>query len=182
MASADPFAAIPQWGMVLLLVGGVALFSWTYGKVKPESPSSPSQVSLEFAGTPKGVEKLLGAWGFEDIAELRSSIHYDFLFIIGYAIPLAILVSGLSRYLGRSWSVLGELGSVIAWAQLVAGGLDFVENGLLLAILRGSKIPAWPPLACLAASVKFGFVGLGLVWIASGIVIALWLKVHPSIP
>jgi hypothetical protein len=173
--------------MALMLVGGIALFCWAGREMKPkgalpDKTPPPTQVSLEFAATPNRVATLLNTWSPEQKSGLRRGIYFDFLFIIGYAIPLAILVSWLSRYLGRSWSVLGELGAVIAWAQLVAGGLDVIENFLLLAILRGSKVPAWPPLACLAASVKFGFVGLGFVWIASSLVIALWLKVRPSIP
>ncbi|HXU46591.1 MAG TPA: hypothetical protein VN783_13770 [Thermoanaerobaculia bacterium] len=187
MALADPFAAVPKWGMALLLVGGVAIFCWAGRKMKPENAPAgqlppPSQVSLEFAGTPKGVATLLAAWTEPQKSALRRGISFDFLFILGYAVPLGILVSLLSRHLGRSWPVLGAWGAAIAWAQLVAGGLDVIENVLLLAILRGSLVPVWPPLAFAVAGVKFVLVGLGILWIVvcAAIALALFLGWHSA--
>jgi hypothetical protein len=59
---------------------------------------------------------------------------------------------------------MAAVGESLAWAILVAGGLDCVENALLLRQMLVVAASPWAEAAYLCAAIKFIFVGLGLLY------------------
>lgn len=64
------------------------------------------------------------------------------------------------------------IGVVLAWAQLLAGVLDAVENWVLYRILMGATCTYLPRIAWWCAAVKFAIVVAGLVFLLRAVVLA----------
>ena len=122
-------------------------------------------VSFELAG-PAAVA-IANSW--DGYARLYAALGLglDYLFIplwVGSISLGCVLASG--RWAGKAvW--LAPLGLWLAWAQLPAGLLDMVENAALFQVLLGGKAH-WGVIAQWCASLKFGLLGLGLVYALLG--------------
>jgi hypothetical protein len=56
---------------------------------------------------------------------------------------------------------------LLAWAQLVAGIADSMENLSLIELLLGSENQIWPRISFGCALVKFSLVGFGLFYVVT---------------
>ena len=142
-----------------LVVGlGFAGAVSTCGKL----PHEGNIVAFELARTPKQVDNLFNAWG-DDGKAARISILLDFGLIASYVTGAAGLLVAIARWTSGPWQYLGLCLVPLA---VIAGLLDVVENLSLLRILRAGLPAAEAPVqvAWLCASVKFGLLGLLLIY------------------
>ncbi|MCB0572685.1 MAG: hypothetical protein KDC66_23115 [Phaeodactylibacter sp.] len=133
---------------------------------------APSIVAFEFAGSLDGVDALFRQWGPEGQALARRSLYLDFLFILAYTVFLALLCFRAYRWSLHRWLPYSLIAAIAA-LQFVAGLLDVGENLCLLRLLDGSRAEWLAPTARWLASIKFSFVGIGIVAIITGRVAAL---------
>jgi hypothetical protein len=127
-------------------------------------------VSFEFAGTRARADRMLEAWGEDGRRRATASTRLDFLFLAAYAPGLAMLCAAAADRARAAGERGAGLGAGLAWGQLVAGGLDAIENLALLRVLGGDPGAAWPALAAACAGPKFGLIGTGLaylVWVTA---------------
>ncbi len=126
-------------------------------------------VDLELAGTAERAGDVIrGA----DLDEVRAAIAWDFLFIFFYSPAL---------FFGSLWArrqFTGDFGrragTLIAAGGLIAGALDMVENVAMLAYLRDPGAwGGWNLLAAATAIPKFVLALVAVVYILSGIVLAV---------
>lgn len=133
-------------------------------------------VSLELSGGAAGAQAVLASWDGQArlCAAFSLGLDYLFLCLYGPALALGCLLAG--RVLARAplSSGLGRrLGPGLCLLQLVAAGLDAVENGLLWRVLSGAGGAAEPVLATVCAAGKFALVGAGLLYMGLGLLV--WL-------
>ncbi len=130
-------------------------------------------VALELAFTPARAAQIVQGWPAAGRSMARTALWLDFIFIVAYAGGLALLFRLLADHpaLARWSSWLRRL----AWAPLLAGALDVIENSALFGVIAQIP-PAGPPPPALAlltmgaglcASLKFGLVGLTLLIVAA---------------
>ncbi|MCA9903960.1 MAG: hypothetical protein KC547_08895 [Anaerolineae bacterium] len=141
-------------------------------------------VGFEFAGDWSRAEIIVNAWrdastvGVDYLANAGFSLSVDNAWIPCYATAISLacaLATGALK--GRRWWII--LGFALAWAAWAAGIFDWIENAMLSQVLTtlttdtAASIEAAPAIAAICAAIKFGLVGLGLLYALVGLVI--WL-------
>ncbi len=130
-------------------------------------------VDLELAGTVERADQvMLGV----DPGVVRAAILWDFRYIFFYAPALFFGSLWARRQLAGDFG--RRAGTVIAAGGLIAGVLDLIENVAMLAYLRDPNAwGGWNPLAAVMAIPKFILALVAVVYILTGIVLAV---VHRS--
>jgi hypothetical protein len=130
-------------------------------------------ISFEFSGDLETSDAILSSWGAQGKIYAGLQLGLDYVFMLSYALAIGlgcVLVS--SNYSGLSAGLV-RLGVWLAWGQFLAAGLDGLENYALIRLLLGSVNGLWPPIAYWSATVKFGLVGIGLLYVLLGALIRL---------
>jgi hypothetical protein len=96
--------------------------------------------------------------------KLRLALLWDYLFIFIYPAAIATACFIAARFLDSHGILAFKYGLVIMCAQLVAAGLDAVENFALLRVLREPPKSSWPQIARWCALGKFGLILVGVVY------------------
>lgn len=138
---------------------------------------SPSGiVSFEFAGNLDTARAMIASWGADGRIYAGINLGLDYLFLVVYAGAIGLgctLIAEKPPGNPRLWVVMGSL---LAWAQIVAAALDATENYALIRVLLGSDKEIWPAVANLCAFPKFTLVALGLVYVLIGTICILFNK------
>lgn len=103
---------------------------------------------------------------------LRESLKWDTGVILTYAPLLALLCWMAARELHDERRLVrnGVMGAVVV-GQILAGGLDFVENaGIRHMIAEGRAVNPWPQVTFLASAPKWLLLIAGTVLIVSGFI------------
>ncbi|MBI1224943.1 MAG: hypothetical protein GC192_06865 [Bacteroidetes bacterium] len=121
-------------------------------------------VGFEFSGFKKSSETTVREWqtatsqtNLTKLEALYQNTRYDFLYIVGYVF-LGIFIARLAAGEARIGTA-----NTIAILLLVAGLCDVVENLQILQIIKGN-FGRRPLVMSLCAAVKFGLLGVSLVW------------------
>ncbi len=133
-------------------------------------------VSFELAGSFEAAQRIMAAWGATGLISAGLSLGFDYLFLVVYAICIAlgcVLVARALRYRVR---IFQPIGALLAWAQFLAALLDAVENYALIRLLLGSAENRWPVLARLCAGPKFMIVAAGLLYIIGGLILIFTVR------
>jgi len=112
----------------------------------------PSIVGFELAGTLEKADAVLNQWGETGRQRAIRQTWLDFLFLVLYAVTLALFCWRAAQ--GQT-GIFRILGLAVGWLALFAGLLDGVENIAMLQSLYGSRKPVFPALAYICASAKF---------------------------
>ncbi len=128
-------------------------------------------VAFELAGNQATAARIIESWRQAGLIEAAfSNLRLDYLFLLCYSSCLAVacvLATQWLRWLGVQTVLAGTL---LAWAQFVAAGLDAIENFALLSQLSGSLWPGWPVIAYWCAAPKFVIVLVGFIYFLAGVV------------
>jgi hypothetical protein len=138
----------------------------------PGMTPKPTQLRLEFAGTPDRARKLMIQRGEIGRIRLRRQIRLDFFFILAYACAGAASALLAGQVFTAYSSYLGEVSSVVAWSWGLAAVLDLAENAALLLVL--SPRAGLQPLGTLFATVKWVLVFWALAYVVLAIPFGLW--------
>jgi hypothetical protein len=155
---------LADWRVValsgVLTAGFLLFFTWTES-LAPEG--TPGVIELELAFSAERFYDIVEDWTRAGTLEIqRRNLWLDLLFPFAYATLLSGLLGSLARppsdWPGSGWTVLLML-------PLVAGALDWVENGLLLWLLEsmdGQRQMA-VTLASVVASAKWILILVSLI-------------------
>jgi len=119
-------------------------------------------ISFELAGTMEKVNEIGLSWAPANFFYAGLSLGLDYLYMPLYAGSIALCCVLLAQGTGQA---LQSSGFLLAWAQLLAGGLDAVENYALIQLLLGEQAEFWPAVARYCAIPKFAIVALGLLFV-----------------
>ncbi len=118
-------------------------------------------LDFEFAFNEATAIIILAAWGPALRLLVLQGTYLDFLYIISYGLLIMSLNLLLARKLKERWQTVGVL---CALAPIIAGLFDVIENVNLIIMLNNptnfSSIA--PLLASICATLKFGFLLLGI--------------------
>ena len=135
-------------------------------------------VSFEFAGTLPIAQRMMASWGAKGLISAGLSLGFDYLFLVVYAICIALGCVLVARALQYRVTVLIPIGALLAWAQFLAAILDALENYALIRVLLGSTSNLWPALAQLCAGPKFFIISAGILYIILGLMLILIVKAN----
>ncbi|MEB3325246.1 MAG: hypothetical protein VKM17_07900 [Cyanobacteriota bacterium] len=158
----SPFFWLPKsaWSPLFWASAGLALVLMVVlGRLSTDLGKN-SILAFELAGSLTQSRSIVDGWREGQRLLAAFGLGLDYLFILSYvaAIGLGCLLTA------QAWASLAPMGNCLAWAQVLAGVLDGIENWALLRVLLGSIAPGFPVLARQVALVKFVLVALGLLY------------------
>jgi hypothetical protein len=137
-------------------------------------PAQPTIVDFELAGSVEKAQSIIDAWNQTDRIRAGFSLGFDYLYMPVYSTTIAlacILAAGVLKK--NVWQTIGIL---LAWGLWIAAICDATENLALFTELLGNNVAPWPSVAQICATIKFGLIVLGLLYVAVGIVLRLIKK------
>jgi hypothetical protein len=130
-------------------------------------------ISFEFAGNVDRAGEIVQSWQGAPAPFAGFSLGIDYLYMVAYATTIGWACIWASRMLEtRGWP-FATLGILLAWGQMVAAGLDALENVALLILLLVRIAAPWPQVAWTAAALKFALILAGLLYSVFGV--GAWL-------
>lgn len=137
-----------------------------------DKPGGEDIISFEVAGSVGRAQEILTTWHTEGVIDEAKAIQvFDLIYPFIYAAALAggcIAAAGAWRRLSRDR--IAAAGIAMAWVATAAAAFDYIENLGLDISLWGHPASPWPEISRVAALLKFGAIGLSLVYGLSGIV------------
>ena len=121
-------------------------------------------LEFEFAWTSEGINTIFSAWGNDGKQKELLVTYIDFLYIPSYA----FCYSGCILLITRKFKDRHKkIGLYIALTPFIAGIFDVIENiNLILMLANDSFIRGGSPfIASLCATIKFGFLIIGWIFI-----------------
>jgi hypothetical protein len=134
-------------------------------------------VSLQFARTTRRSQEIVDSWRDRVQTAAIPGLWLDYLYLISYAITLALGCMWSARQLGDRFEGLTRLSENLPWLMLLAALFDATENLAHLVQLYSRPKPPWPLVAFLCATAKFLLVGLGALDWAAGVLV--WVAFEP---
>jgi len=158
-------------GFLIVLLAEIFVFIPIEGSV-----STYSILDYEFAWTSSRAETILSVWGADGIDSQVTAIYWDFLFIVGYvSLAFGLIVITLRK----SESKIQTIGTYISFTPFLTGFLDVIENIFLL-LMTGtptSVLETHPIIASLSATLKFGFLFIGIFYFVIAVIFLVINKI-----
>jgi hypothetical protein len=154
-------------GCTVAAIAVFAMLAMLDQQLKPALPGGI--VSLQLAMTAQHSADLVAAMSPDQRLWCGFGLGADYLFVLLYPSAVVFGVTWAGRALQARRQTLAALAPVVAWAMVMGGLADAVENGLLMAALLGHHGGA--PIASTAAVVKFLTLGAGLGYCAIAVII-----------
>ena len=120
-------------------------------------------LDYEFAWTSSRAETILSVWGSEGIDNQVTAIYWDFLFIIGYvSLAFGLIVIAFRK----SERKIQSIGTLITITPFLTGIFDVTENIFLISMTNTptSVSELHPLITSLSATIKFGFLFIGIIY------------------
>jgi hypothetical protein len=137
-------------------------------------PAQPTIVDFELAGSVPKAQAIVDAWNETDRVRAGFSLGFDYVYMPVYSTTIALACVMAAGVLKRSaWHTFGLL---LAWGLWIAAVSDATENLALFTELLGSNAAPWPQVAQICATIKFGLIVLGLLYVVVGVVLRLIKK------
>jgi hypothetical protein len=156
------------WVLAVLAVLTGAALQTLAGPLK--TAVSPSGIiSFELAGNLSKIESILSTWGPVGKMYAGLNLGLDYLFIGAYVGAIGLACALLGGSLVRRVRLLGLIGTFLAWALLLAGALDCLENFALIKLLLGSEVNTLAIVARLCAIPKFVIILAGIGYVIVGL-------------
>ena len=154
-------------GIIILLVINMLVFEplansgFVYGILDFEFAWNKDQILVIFAD-----------WDSSGIILQANGVYWDFLYIIGYSVPLFALILLFTRKLSGK---IVDIGLYMSLTPLVAGIFDLVENINLLIMLNDTpNFASFVPLtASITAFIIFIFLLVGAIFFLVVLVLTL---------
>jgi hypothetical protein len=73
----------------------------------------------------------------------------------------------------RAWHIAGLL---LAWGLWIAAVSDATENLALFTELLSNNVAPWPQIAQICATIKFGLILLGLLYVIVGVIAKMFVR------
>ncbi len=163
------------WVLLILTLATIVGMQITGEPLKTEAAPG-GIVSFELIGNLEGSQKIMESWQGPIMIWAGINMGLDFLFLSLYGVTIALGCLLVSHRLPAQYAFLKRLGIWMAWAVIVAAGLDVVENISLIYLLTGSSNATLPVLAKWCAIPKFNLVLLSILYILGALVPALRKK------
>ncbi len=140
-----------------------------------QTPAAPQGiVSYELAGNAQAAGQILASWDAHAALHAAFSLGFDYLYMLAYAVTLALAVLWLADgFSGR----LRYAGILLAWGMGIAGSADATENYFLWQMLISGPSDAAAMIARGAALLKFALILIAFLYLV--LILVLGVFIHP---
>jgi len=161
---AVPTEKRPQVFLLLLIATALITFAFRF-----IGPAKPTIVDFELAGSVSKATDIITAWTPLERIHAGFSLGFDYLYMPIYSTTIALACVWAAGVITLgAWR---PIGLALAWGLWLAALFDAIENLMLLGNLFGTPIDPYPQIAALCATLKFGLILLGLVYVVGGVVL-----------
>ena len=162
------------WGGSIVALLVMAFIQVYYGRRLRTTAAPRGIVALELAGTEERTRAILDSWHHVPgaRADATRGLYWDLDFLLVYATVLSHLCAWAGRTADAAWNWPGAAGAgvLLAWLSWLAAACDAGENACLLRQLKAGPGAALAAAARTFAVSKFVLIGIGLAFVAGGIV------------
>ncbi len=130
-------------------------------------------VSYELAGSAAEAGRILASLDANARLHAAFSLGFDYLYMLAYAVTLAMAALWLAEVRP---GFIHSLGALMAWGMGVAGLLDALENYFLWQMLTGGATETAAAGAHWAAVVKFALIILAILYIIFALIAHRFLR------
>ena len=123
-------------------------------------------VSFELAGSLQNSIDILNSWDANAKLYAGIGLGFDYLFMLMYSLLFYTLIKYVA-YKSTNASV-SKFGNILAYAMLLAGIFDAIENYALIHLYLGNLDQMFSTVAYYSATIKFLLLGLGITYILIG--------------
>ncbi len=151
---------------LLYVFGGLFLLFFGWMKILdiPLKESVPGGiVDFELARTLPRSQEMLTAWN-DILPAVYRSLQIDYFFLIVYAVFFALVIYKIALRYAQKKNWVFKLGVFLAGLQFIAAAFDVIENYCLFQLAGQNFQSKFSTIAFYSASVKFGIIGLGVVY------------------
>jgi hypothetical protein len=130
-------------------------------------PAQPNIVDFELAGSVSKTAAIISAWSANEQVHAGFSLGIDYLYMPLYSTTIALAclwAAGATR--SGAWR---SIGTGLAWGLWLAAVFDAIENAALAASLFGTPVEPFPAVAQVCATLKFGLILIGLLYVLSSL-------------
>jgi hypothetical protein len=171
-----PFEACSAWQRFGIIAASVILLAVVSHLMKADTKSMKQRgsgiVPFERAGSDQRARQILTGWGATGRASAKRDLLLDVPLIVVYSVGLATMLSAAAHSLSAtSWPWVGSVDRALAWAPIIAGTLDLIEDVCLWLVIARfeSAVPKpvspWRAVARLCATAKFVALIVGAAWL-----------------
>ncbi|MFK5959221.1 MAG: hypothetical protein QM495_10195 [Lutibacter sp.] len=132
-------------------------------------------ISFELAKNVSTSETILNSWDSFSKTAAGISMGFDFLFLIIYALFIALLVDITNEYLWKN-SKMYTVGIFLIWSVFLAAFFDSIENIALIKLLLGDIKQLWSSIAYYFATAKFFLLSISILFIILNSILILFRK------
>lgn len=131
-------------------------------------PAQPTIVDFELAGSVAKADQIITAWSATDHIRAGFSLGFDYLYMPVYSTTIALAcIMAVGVLKRKAWHTIGLW---LAWGLWVAALSDALENLALFTELLGNNVAPWPQVAQICATIKFGLILAGLLYVIVGVI------------
>ncbi|WP_456378576.1 hypothetical protein [Lutibacter sp.] len=163
--------------IVTLLISMVVLITvMRYFDSQIQHNNNPNGIiSFELAKNISTSEAILNSWDTFSKTAAGMSMGFDFLFLVVYALFIALLVDITNEYLWRN-SKMYIVGIFVIWSVFLAAFFDSIENIALIKLLLGDIKQLWSSIAYYFATAKFFLLSISILFIFLNSILILFKK------
>ncbi len=121
-------------------------------------------VSFEFSKNLDCAKSILDSWDEKAKIAAGLSLGLDYLFLVLYCSIIALLIFRATGNF-KEKKLLYKLGRILIWGVFIAAFFDAIENYALIKLLLGNLQEKWTVIANIFATMKFGIIGLALIYL-----------------
>lgn len=174
-SSANIGRKISRNGLILSGIFAAVLFVLlTFLNQDLKNPVAPQgMISYELAHDVGRSLNILASWDGREKTIAAFSLGIDYFFLVAYALFFALSCYVAAGKIKKRLAGLYRAGIVLAVAQILAAILDALENYGLFRLLLGSQNAVFAQLAFYAATLKFSFIFMGILYILIALMLAM---------
>ncbi len=146
-----------------------------------KTPSTPKGIlDLEFAYNTEKVNTVIKAWDWQPGRSIdnngiaRINTYFDFIFLFFYS---GFLFLACRRIAQNMKGPVVRAGNIIAFAAMIAGFLDILENAGMLLSLNGHISATIAFLTCFFSMIKWVLALIAVLYVLTGFLILAWRRI-----
>ena len=133
-------------------------------------------VSFELAKNLNTCEGIINSWDMTAKTDAGLSLGIDFLFLLLYSGFIGLAIYVLNEKLWKKKTFIYQTGKVFVIIIFMAALFDTIENIALIRLLKGHLEQIWVSIAFYAATLKFTFVSVSILYLIGIFIYFLYVK------
>ena len=165
--------------LLIFLFGGLLIVMFaikSFDRTLKNDSCPNGIVSFELTKNLNTSEAITNSWDSTAKTDAGLGLGIDFLFLLLYSGFIGMAIYILNEKLWKQKKIIYRTGKLFVVLIFLAALLDSIENIALIRLLKGHLEQIWVSIAFYAATIKFTFVGISILYLMGNLVYFLYIK------